>query len=230
MADHAVVIAAAGIGKRLGGTIPKQYLPLLDKTIIEHAITPFLTHAKISRVIVSIAKNDHWFENLPLASHPKIKIVTGGKERVDSVLAALNTLADADYVLVHDGARPCLQASDIDKLIDFVEKNKQGAILAGKVIDTMKRADTKNKIINTIDRSELWRAFTPQMFLNSELTQAILENSTPEKITDEASAMEMAGWPVNIVEGRADNLKVTREEDLQLAEFYLKKALEKKDD
>lgn len=216
-----VVIAAAGIGKRVGANIPKQYLPLLGKPIIEHAITPFLDHPQIKNIVVSLAKKDTWFSNFTIATHPKIKIVLGGAERVDSVLAALKSIPASDYVLVHDGARPCLQKSDIDKLIASVLKNQQGAILASQVRDTMKRSDHGNKIIQTVERDKLWHALTPQMFLNSELTAAILGNKSPEKITDEASAIEMAGGQVNIVEGRADNLKVTRQEDLRLAAFYL---------
>jgi 2-C-methyl-D-erythritol 4-phosphate cytidylyltransferase len=215
------VIPAAGIGKRVGATIPKQYLPLLDKTIIEHSLSPFLEHPAITRVIVSLAKNDEWFVNLPIAKHPKIETVIGGGERVDSVLAALNIINHDDYVLVHDAARPCIKLSDINKLIKEVKKKQQGAILASKVRDTMKRSDANNSINETVDRENLWHALTPQMFINKQLINAINESSQPTKITDEASALEMSGLPVTIVEGRSDNLKVTRKEDLKLAAFYL---------
>jgi 2-C-methyl-D-erythritol 4-phosphate cytidylyltransferase len=215
------VIPAAGIGKRVGATIPKQYLPLLDKTIIEHSLIPFLEHPAITRVIVSLAKNDQWFANLPLAEHPKIETVIGGVERVDSVLAALNIINHEDYVLVHDAARPCIKLSDINKLINEVKKKQQGAILASKVRDTMKRSDANRSINKTVDRENLWHALTPQMFINKQLINAINESSQPTKITDEASALEMSGLPVTIVEGRSDNLKITRDEDLKLAAFYL---------
>ncbi|PKG38150.1 2-C-methyl-D-erythritol 4-phosphate cytidylyltransferase [Psychromonas sp. Urea-02u-13] len=215
------VIPAAGIGKRVGATIPKQYLPLLNKTIIEHSLAPFLAHPAITRVIVSLAENDQWFSELPVAKHPKIETVVGGTERVDSVLAALNMINDDDYVLVHDAARPCIRLSDINKLINEVEIKQQGAILASQVRDTMKRSDTNNAITKTVERDNLWHALTPQMFINKQLINAINESSQAEKITDEASALEMSGLPVSIVEGRSDNLKVTREEDLKLAAFYL---------
>jgi len=216
-----VVIPAAGIGKRVGATIPKQYLKLLGKTIIEHSLSPFLVHPEISRVIVSLAGNDQWFKSLAIASHPKIEMVIGGAERVDSVLSALNIIDENDYVLVHDAARPCLQVDDINKLINAVKNKQQGAILASKVRDTMKRSDPHNEIVTTVDRDNLWHALTPQMFLNKQLIKAIKSSKQPEKITDEASALEMSGLPVTIVEGRSDNLKVTREEDLKLAAFYL---------
>jgi len=216
-----VVIPAAGIGQRVGATIPKQYLPLLNKTIIEHSLQPFLDHPEVVRVIVSLAENDQWFSELPVAQHPKIETVTGGAERVDSVLAALNKIHAEDYVLVHDAARPCINCADINKLIYAVKSNQQGAILASKVRDTMKRSDAHNNIDHTVDRECLWHALTPQMFINEQLINAINVCEHPEKITDEASALEMSGLPVTIVEGRSDNLKITREEDLKLAAFYL---------
>lgn len=215
------VIPAAGIGKRVGATIPKQYLSILNKTIIEHSLVPFLAHPEIKRVIVSLAENDQWFAALPVAKHPKVETVVGGAERVDSVLAALNNINSDDYVLVHDAARPCITLGDIDKLISSVKTHQQGAILASKVRDTMKRSDDNNNILSTVERDNLWHALTPQMFINQSLINAIKENTQPEKITDEASALEMSGLAVNIVEGRSDNLKVTREEDLKLAAFYL---------
>lgn len=219
--DLIAVIPAAGIGKRVGAMIPKQYLPLLGKTIIEHSLTPFINHPEITRVVVSLAENDQWFTNLAIAKHPKIETVVGGAERVDSVLAALNMIAGEDYVLVHDAARPCITASDINKLIEQVKSDQQGAILACKVRDTMKRSGGNESIVCTVERENLWHALTPQMFINKQLIDAISCATYPKKITDEASALEMCNLPVTIVEGRSDNLKVTREEDLQLAAFYL---------
>ena len=216
------VIAAAGIGKRVGAAIPKQYLTLLGKTIIEYSIQPFLEHPDINQVVVSIAKNDDWFSTLPIANHSKIKLVEGGAERVDSVLSALQVIDQDAYVLVHDAARPCITRGDIDKLIAHVCRSQQGAILAACVRDTMKRTDVHGNIINTVDRHHLWHALTPQMFQNRQLMAAIQATDNSEKITDEASALELAGMPVSIVEGRSDNIKVTRHEDLQLAELYLK--------
>jgi len=215
------VIVAAGIGKRVGAAIPKQYLPLLGKTIIEHSLTPFLNHPEISRVVVSIAGNDQWFAQLDIAKHPKIEMVKGGEERVDSVLSALTIIDGDDYVLVHDAARPCITRSDIDKLIKTVLESKQGAILGARVRDTMKRSTPSGQISRTVERENLWHALTPQMFQNKQLINAINCAENPQNITDEASAMEMSGLPVTIVEGRSDNLKVTRYEDLQLAELYL---------
>jgi len=219
--SFSVVVPAAGIGKRVGSDIPKQYLPILGKTIIEHSLQPFLDHVEIQRVIVSIAKNDQWFQHLAISKHPKLQIVEGGKERVDSVLSALQHLHAEDWVLVHDAARPCIQKNDIDKLITHVKKSNCGAMLAYRVRDTMKRSDPSKQIQKTIDRENLWHALTPQLFNNQELINAIKQVEQQHLITDEASAIEMAGGDVFIIEGRSDNLKVTQSEDLLLAEFYL---------
>ena len=221
--SFSVVIPAAGIGKRVGADIPKQYLAILDKTIIEHSIAPFLAHPDIKKVIVSVAKNDQWFKTLSVAQHPKLTIVEGGKDRVDSVLNALKTLPNNDYVLVHDAARPCLQTSDIDKLISHARATETGAMLACRVRDTMKRTDQDNQIEHTVERQNLWHALTPQMFNNQQLITAISNIDEQHLITDEASAIELAGGSVTIIEGRSDNLKVTQSEDLLLAEFYLSK-------
>ena len=221
--SFSVVIPAAGIGKRVGADIPKQYLTILDKTIIEHSLAPFLAHPDIKIVIVSVAKNDQWFKHLKVAQHPKLTIVEGGKERVDSVLNALKMLPNDDYVLVHDAARPCLQTSDIDKLISHARATKTGAMLASRVRDTMKRTNQDNQIEHTVERQHLWHALTPQMFNNKQLITAICNSDEQHLITDEASAIELAGGSVTIIEGRSDNLKVTQSEDLLLAEFYLSK-------
>ncbi len=218
-----MVIPAAGIGKRVGSDIPKQYLTILNKAIIEYSLAPFLAHPDINQVIVSIAENDQWFNNLSVAKHPKLSIVQGGKERVDSVLSALKSLPATDYVLVHDAARPCIRTTDIDKLIDHAQQHDSGAMLAYRVRDTMKRSDPEQQIKHTVDRDNLWHALTPQMFQNQQLINAITGIEAQHLITDEASAIELSGGTVSIIEGRSDNIKVTQAEDLLLAEFYLSK-------
>jgi 2-C-methyl-D-erythritol 4-phosphate cytidylyltransferase len=198
-------------------------LSILDKTIIEHSIIPFLSHPDIKTVVVSVAENDCWFNSLSIIQHPKLMRVDGGKERVDSVLNALKVLPEDDFVLVHDAARPCLQVCDINKLITHARLTKCGAILASRVRDTMKRSDQSNHIIRTVERENLWHALTPQLFQNKQLINAINAIEEQHLITDEASAIELTGGTVTIIEGRSDNLKVTQVEDLLLAEFYLSK-------
>lgn len=222
--SFSVVIPAAGIGKRVGADIPKQYLKILGKTIIEHSIAPFLEHPEIKQVIVSLAKNDQWFKTLAIVNHPKLKLVEGGFERVDSVLNALKILSVDEYVLVHDAARPCVQRNDIDKLLCHAKTTFSGAMLACRVRDTMKRSSNENIVKHTVERANLWHALTPQLFQNQQLIEAITQITEQSLITDEASAIELSGGQVVIIEGRSDNLKVTQSEDLLLAEFYLLKA------
>lgn len=218
------IVPAAGIGSRMGATIPKQYLPLLDKPILAHTLQRLLSHPAIDKVIVAVSAEDSWFDSLAEARDPKLTRVLGGKERADSVLAALSALPDScdAWALVHDAARPCLTHGDIDALLASRLTYPQGAILAMPVRDTMKRAATDGSIETTVCREALWHALTPQLFpaerLKQHMEQALAAGVS---ITDEASAMEWAGVYPGLVSGRADNIKVTHPDDLQLAGLFL---------
>lgn len=220
MLTFTVVVPAAGVGSRMGASCPKQYLPLVGKFLIEHTLERLLGHPRIERVVVAIAADDEFFATLPVASHPRILITTGGAERADSVLQGL-ALVESEWVLVHDAARPCITHQDIDALI-HVGLAEDGAILGNRVRDTMKRSDASGRIQKTVDRNQLWHALTPQFFRTQQLEAALQQGlKSGAVITDEASAMELAGWHPLMVEGRADNLKVTRPEDLALAALFL---------
>jgi 2-C-methyl-D-erythritol 4-phosphate cytidylyltransferase len=228
LSQYSVVVPAAGIGKRMQADCPKQYLQLSGKTIIEHTLTNLLEHHQVKRVIVVLNPNDTSFARLPIASHPRIEVVNGGQERCDSVLAGLNYLADdEEWVLVHDAARPCLDKVDLTALLQLAEQGSVGGILATPVRDTMKRAidvktNAQNIVKQTESRENLWHALTPQFFRLSTLKKAInAANKQNATITDEASAIELSGEKVILVEGRASNIKITQPEDLLLAEFYL---------
>ncbi|WP_330982891.1 MULTISPECIES: 2-C-methyl-D-erythritol 4-phosphate cytidylyltransferase [Enterobacterales] len=217
------VVPAAGFGRRMQTECPKQYLSIGNKTILEHSVAALLAHPGVERVIIAISDGDVCFQQLPLAQHPQITVVEGGAERADSVLAGLRAAGDAQWVLVHDAARPCLHQDDLERLIALRETSRVGGILATPVRDTMKRAEPgKDGIAHTVDRNDLWHALTPQFFprelLFDCLTRALNEGAV---ITDEASALEYCGFHPQLVAGRADNIKVTRPEDLALAEFYL---------
>lgn len=214
------IIPASGVGSRMGANCPKQYLRIQDKTVLEHTLTPFLAHSAITKIVVVVSKTDPYYQHLPIINHPKIKWVFGGETRANSVLNGLKTLGKNDWALVHDAARPCLKRSDLDKLLHI--ENEQGAILAIPVVDTIKRSFDHHTIAHTEDRSTLWQAQTPQFFPAQILTHA-LESALAQNIaiTDEASAMEFAGFRPQLISGRSDNLKITRPEDLALAEFYL---------
>jgi 2-C-methyl-D-erythritol 4-phosphate cytidylyltransferase len=217
------VIPAAGAGERFGGDVPKQYLPLLGRTVLEWAIRPFQARADVAGIIVAIsAADDHW-PGICLSSD-RIQAVQGGPQRAHSVLAGLNALsgkADArDWVLVHDAARPCLTDEDLDRLVDAAAESC-GGLLAAPVQDTLKAADN-GAVARTVDREGLWRALTPQMFRMEELASALQRAETAGFLaTDEAAAMERMGHRPRIVPGRADNIKITRPEDLALAEFII---------
>ncbi len=220
------VIPAAGKGARMGAELPKQYLPLLGQTILEHTLQRVARHPRISGVVVAVAADDeHWALLKPKL--PPVRVAPGGPERCQSVLNALLALspdaAPADWVLVHDAARPCVHVDDITRLIDQLADNPCGGILGMAVRDTLKRCSREGVIENTVDRTRLWHALTPQMFRYAVLRQA-LEAALAQGIlvTDEAQAIELSGGAVHMVEGRSDNLKITRPEDLALAALLLR--------
>lgn len=223
---HWVVIPAAGVGARMKADRPKQYLPLRGKTVIEHTLACFTHHPAISGIVVALSQGDPYWPELHIDSAIPLHVAPGGQERCHSVLNALHLLAQHaaadDWVLVHDAARPCLTRADIDKLCAELANDEVGGILAVPVRDTMKRGDREGRISATEDRNGLWHALTPQMFRVGLLTQA-LEQALVDGfvVTDEASAVEHVGLRPKLVEGSADNIKVTRPEDLALAEFFL---------
>ncbi len=226
MPRHWVVIPAAGVGARMQADIPKQYLPLCGRTVIEQTLGCFTHHPAISGIVVALSEGDPYWGRLQFDAAMPIDTARGGKERCHSVLGALQHLAayadPTDWVLVHDAARPCLSRADIDRLQSELADDAVGGILAVPVRDTMKRADAQQRIAHTEERTGLWHALTPQMFRLGQLTQA-LEQALADGfvVTDEASAIEHVGLRPRLVEGRGDNIKVTRPEDLALAEFFL---------
>lgn len=200
---------------------PKQYLTLGQSTLLEHSLCCFLDHPGLKGLVISLAPDDPYWPALPCASDPRIKRVAGGSERADSVLNALLYLHgqgadDDDWVLVHDAARPNLARSDLDNLLAQLSEDPVGGLLAVPARDTLKRVDGNGRVRETIDRSSIWQAYTPQMFKLGALHRALADSLVADvAITDEASAMEWAGLAPRLVEGRADNLKVTRPEDLE---------------
>ena len=225
------VMPAAGVGRRMGGTIPKQYLDLDGRTVIDHTIECLLLHPTVDGLYVAISDEDRWWSETEYAGHPDVVVVPGGVERCYSVfnaLESLSTRADGhDWVLVHDAARPCVRRTDIDHLLAMVGAHEVGGLLGMPVRDTMKRCDAADRVVETVDRLHLWHAFTPQMF-RLELLHDALKRALQAGIlvTDEASAVEWAGHRPIMVEGHADNIKITRPDDLSLAEHYLKRQAE----
>jgi len=218
------VVPAAGVGKRMNADRPKQYLPLLNKTVIEQTLERLLQADIFSAVSVAVSAEDPYWYDLPISKHEKIVTAPGGKERADSVLSALQAIRDvaddSDWVLVHDAARPCLTVSDIRLLLDCLVDEPVGGLLALASHDTLKKVEG-DRISGTLDRTLIYRALTPQMFRYRLLRQALQQTQGDPSVTDEASALELQGYQPKIVEGRPDNIKITRPEDLSLAQFYL---------
>ena len=219
------VVPAAGVGKRMNADRPKQYLELAGKTVIEHTLLRLLSAQVFTAVAVAISEEDPYWPDLDVSAHKKIITAAGGKERADSVLSALKAIrtvaSDDDWVLVHDAARPCITTIDIHHLIDSLKTDEIGGILALSSHDTLKSVQGDNIIVGTLDISHIWRALTPQMFRYGLLKNALEVAEGNTAITDEASALELQGMQPKIVEGRPDNIKITRPEDLALAQFYM---------
>lgn len=230
---HWAVVPAAGAGRRFGGPVPKQYLELRGRCVIEHSLATLLEHPAIDGCVLALSAEDEWWAETVYASHPAVQRVAGGTERSDSVANALEALSEYadehDWVLVHDAARPCLTRFDLDRLIAALGDGSAGALLAVQVHDTVKVADAASgdRVLRTVPREQLWRAYTPQAFPLGTLRRALARaRDQGSAITDDASAIEQLGLRPLLVSGRSDNLKITRPEDLPLAQFFLEQQQE----
>ncbi len=232
--NHSIwaIVPAAGIGRRMQSSIPKQYLSLNGRPVLEHTINTLLKNINIRGLVLALQPDDRYFSGIKIKSDKPVIRCEGGKERADSVLNALATLfqcdqfdANRDWVMVHDAVRACLKQRDINALVSHVALDKNGGLLALPVRDTMKRQSTDNSfecVAKTIDRENLWHALTPQYFYAASLKKALEEAQLDERIiTDESSAMEHAGFSPRLVQGSADNIKITRPDDLRLASLLL---------
>lgn len=218
------IVPAAGSGQRFSAVLPKQYALLRNRPVIAHTLANLLAVPQLSALVLVHGVDDRQWQTLEAIHHPKLMVTVGGAERVDSVrngLLALSSHAQRDdWVLVHDAARPCCFAEDIVALIEVLQDHPVGGLLAIPISDTVKRADARQQVTETLNRSELWRAQTPQMFRYGVLLDA-LNQSQGLSITDEAQAVERLNLQPQLVAGAARNIKITYQEDLALAEFYL---------
>lgn len=220
------IIPASGIGRRMQSERPKQYLSFCGKTILEHTLDRLLSCPLIHGAIVIISDNDPYWSALKYQPGKPLHIAAGGIERQDSVINGLSLLTDmfdGVFALVHDAVRPLVLEQDLARLINSVS-GAEGAILASPVADTLKRQDEAGAIKQTIDRSGLWRALTPQLFDAELLLQALQQARDKNQImTDDASAMEALGHHPLLVEGSSENIKITRPDDLRLAKLIWEK-------
>jgi 2-C-methyl-D-erythritol 4-phosphate cytidylyltransferase len=226
-----LVMPAAGAGRRFGAETPKQYAPLEGRTVIEWALAPFLGDARCARIVVALAAGDEHWARLPPRS--RALTVLGGAARSESVRSALAGLAGEarpeDWVLVHDAARPCLDAQDLERLLTRLAAHPVGGVLGLPVTDTLKRAlpaagaEAACVIEATQERAGLWRALTPQMFRYAALCAALDQaHAARRSPSDEAQALEWAGARPVLIAGAASNLKVTIAQDLLLAAAVLR--------
>ena len=218
------VVPAAGVGSRaqlpdapLTG-LPKQYRLLRGEPMLRWAVRALLAEARIAQVCVVVSEDDAWVEDALQGLPRTFWCARGGPTRAHSVLGGLEALpaGDDDWVLVHDAARPNLAESDLHRLLAELRDDPVGGLLAVPVRDTLKMVGADGRVTGTPDRSQFWQAYTPQMFRLGALRRALGEAlAAGANITDEASAIEWAGQAPRLIEGRADNLKVTRPEDLE---------------
>ena len=218
-----VLIPCAGGGSRFGNVKPKQYTKSGQKTVIEHTLSAFIDIEEITEVVVVVAADDEEIDQYALIS-PKVRVARVGSDtRAKTVLNGLNTIQcdSHDWVLVHDAARCCISAFAIKDMIDKLQNDKVGGILALPVYDTLKLGNN-GLITKTVDRTNLYQAQTPQMFRYNVLHKA-LSNCDLDYITDDASAVEELGFQVRILDGEVTNIKLTYPSDVKLAQFYLSK-------
>lgn len=225
-AAYWAIVPAAGFGHRLGSPLPKQFLELGHRTVLEHSLESLWTIPQLEGLVLVSRGHPALASILERYSEHNLIRAPGGTERCHSVLNGLVALSELaskdDWVLVHDAARPCVRHHDLHLLTSKLATHQIGGLLGTRVRDTMKKTDAQDLVSATVERRHLWHALTPQMFRYGLLKTA-LEKALKDgyEVTDEASAMEHAGYQPLMIEGHADNIKITQCEDLQLAEFFL---------
>jgi len=228
MARFHIVIPAAGIGNRMETAIPKQYLPISGKPMISYSIQTFFASPRIASIHLALSAEDYFWRNLELAANSRLQLhYTGGETRAQTVLNTLYAIKSQvdvdDWILVHDAARPGLTLALLDTLLDSLENDAVGGLLALPLADTLKQSNADDRVKTTIPRDGLWQAQTPQMFRYRLLTNA-LENFDGVP-TDEAQAIEALGFEPKLVTGSLRNMKVTYPQDMALMELFIQKEI-----
>ncbi len=225
MSAYFAVVPAAGIGTRFGGNQAKQYAILDGQPVMAHSLQRLLDLDEISHIALVLAAHDEQAALISAVQNARVSRVTGGAERMDSVLAGLLSLTQArddDWVLVHDVARPLLRPHDVRELISACAKDDVGGLLAHEVRDTMKQSGADLRVETTVPRTGLMHALTPQLFRYGLLRDALLAARVDDVVvTDESAAIERLGHRPRLVLGARDNIKITYADDLALAAFYL---------
>lgn len=227
----AAIVLAAGRGSRMGTSIQKQYLEIEGKPVLYYSLAAFETSEIIDEVILVVGAEQKEYcrqEIVDKFGFKKVShIINGGKERYESVYVGLKALAGsgADYVFIHDGARPFVDGEMIGRAFEEVKKCR-ACVVGMPSKDTIKKVDAQNVVVETPDRKYLWQVQTPQVFEYELIKEAYYELMETENIqvTDDAMVLEsIKGIPVKLVEGSYENIKITTPEDLYVAEAFLKK-------
>ena len=226
MKNFVAIIPAAGDSSRYSGEVPKQFLRVDGRTVLELSFKPLLDFSECLGICVLVPPEDQYHKDLEIKDNAKIFLVEGGTSRIDSVAKGVKFWQQSelsyDYILIHDAARPCLRSSDIQQLLESIDSEVDGVVLGIPCSDTIKKVSAKGSLIlNTLDRSKLWRAFTPQIFRKEVLQKNALEENIEKEFTDEASLVEANGGKLKMVKGFEDNIKLTFPEDLGLIKSIL---------
>lgn len=215
------VVPAAGIGQRMGSTLPKQYVNMNDKPILAHTLDVICQIPNLAQVVIPLHPNDIYWSSLIHLPYDNFATILGGDLRSDSVLNALihlkkNRAQPNDWIIVHDAVRPFVSVTGIVELLVQLEGHPVGGLWGVPVRDTLKEVDTNNNVVKTIPRAILWHAQTPQIFRFELLYNALLQAKQDNiHITDDASAIEHLGYHPKMVQGSYDNIKITWPEDLR---------------
>ena len=218
MSETVAIVSAAGSGERLGAGIPKAYVPLAGRTILEHAVDGLLSSGVIARVVVA-APPERVADTATLLAG-RASVVAGGQERHDTVRLALEHIGNPDFVLVHDAARPLTPVDQIRRVVDALEEGVRAVVPVIPVVDTIKAVDANGVVLGTPERSGLRAVQTPQGF-STELLRRAYQRAGSASFTDDASLVENLGTPVYTVAGDALAFKITTPLDLRLARAVL---------
>ncbi|MFT5208795.1 MAG: 2-C-methyl-D-erythritol 4-phosphate cytidylyltransferase [Flavobacterium sp.] len=220
-----IIVPAAGVGSRMQTSLSKQYLTIAGKPILQHCLEKLLALSP-KKIILVVSPEDELWSDIPQSRN--CQIVKGGLLRSDSVLNGIQAIeGDAnDWIMVHDCVRPCFTYADVINLYQSLESHPVGGLLGIPVFDTLKRVSSENEVLQTLDRNEHYLAQTPQMFRLGLLKKALIQTGT---FSDEASAIESLGYHPKVILGSRYNIKVTTQEDLALAEAFLKRNMDQRD-
>lgn len=221
------ILPSAGLGERFNSDKPKQYSLIDSKTVMEFSLEPLLDFSECLGICIPVSENDSYWKSLDIANNPKISFIEGGETRLSSVQLAVNywKSSSLDYmnILIHDSVRPCVRSSDIRAMLEsFSISGDQGAILSSPVTDTLKEVyEIDGYIKRTIDRKNLWKVFTPQIFEKRVLEESFNNLKEEQNFTDESGMVEESFGKIKTYNGAPDNIKITFSEDMNLAKSIL---------